>query len=423
MNPHDGSDIWVEEIGPTYPTLAPSGDLVLVNTRQPVEKSDRGRGLIGCYELSLEGAQQKWVLPDEMRFYIPLSGDTFGRTRYTLQGNRAFIAGNNSNIRDENGVRRKHLGAFAIVDAETGEILVEETHQHNAWNVGINFWYVAGDRIYSSYDRHHSPNRGGRKPMMLRKWSDNHIELMGDEHGPYALDLANITGGYEVTMEHPIVDGLMFERTTHGQLVCYDMRQQGNEQRINLSAQGAWRGLGAPVPLKLRVTDGTIISGAAFPGSQRLIAQVYSTSRKKDFWRDFPVNDLTFDGKTLRGFAPIDTVGEALPHNYIGLNLDLVVDGDQVNGTWSRSIPPVPDLPQRSGSITGSTDTVHRFANTPWLKDQPKTNIAPLKEGQTAIVLTLNGGVYRPRGESYPSVTVSLVHDGTTFTQGSACII
>ena len=65
-------------------------------------------------------------------------------------------------------------------------------------------------------------------------------------------------------MEHPIVDGRMFERTTDGHLVCYDLRQQGAEQVYRLQAEGAWRGLGAPVPIDLRLRDHAIVSPPPF---------------------------------------------------------------------------------------------------------------------------------------------------------------
>ena len=125
-----------------------------------------------------------------------------------------------------------------------------------------------------------------------------------------------------------------------------------------------------------------------FPGSGRQVGQVYSTSRTTDFWRDFPVDQLAVQDR-LTGFAPIDTVGEALPHNYMGLNVDVVVQDQQLTGTWSRSIKPLAQTITRQGNLTGNFDENNRFANTPWLSYQPKTPFKKLHPGETCYVIQL----------------------------------
>jgi len=419
IDPKSGADIWVEEIGPTYPTLAPSGDLVLVNSRVPKSKGDLNTGLVACYELSLDGAKRLWSLPDEPKYYIPLKKDSLGRVRYTIQGDRALINTHGMKLKGKDGKNRVHRGVSVTVDARTGDILDEYRPQRKIQALK-NFSYVVGDRIYSSWDRHHSPNRGGRKPIVLSHWDESGIRPITNEHGTPALDLANLTGGYEVTMESPIVDGRMYERTTSGALVCYDLRKRDSEVVYRLLATDAWRGLDTPIPLTIRVDGTKIVSAASYPGDQPRVGQVYTTSRTSDFWRDFPVDSLKIEENKLTGAIKLDVVGEALPSTFIGLTLDIDLKSDELSGSWSRTVPALEGLPTTRGKATGNISRTHRFANTPWLPHQPKTNFYELDDGQLSLVINLAGAMpSTDKNGNHPNLGISLVHDGTNFVAGS----
>ena len=411
LNPEDGREIWAESIGHTYPTLAPFGNRVLVNIRIPKDKEELNDGLLACYELSLEGAKRLWTLPDNPQYYIPLKKDALGKVRFTLNEDRAFIR--------THGKKKVEAPRFLIVDAATGRILQEQQGGGKLALPNARMWYVQGDRIYATWDRHHSPNRGGRKPVSQVKWTDQSLELQRDASGPWALDLAHITGGYEVTMEHPIVDGRMFERTTAGSVVCYDLRKQADEQVIQLNLEEAWRGVRMPIPLSLRVRDGRLQTGAVFPSTGREVGQVYTTSRTTDFWRDVPVESLKLSDQGLSGSVHLDVVGEALPTTYIGLELKLARQGDAFEGTWHRNVPAKDGYAEQTGPLTGGVDAEYRSTPTPWIAPDARHRYHKLEEGQRCITLTLMGAMPpRSKGER-PLLSLNLVHDGKTFVAGS----
>ncbi|GEM_PF-835641 len=411
LDPDDGEALWAEPIGHTYPTLAPSGNRVLVNVRVTQSKDELNSGLLACYELSLKGATCLWTLPDEPRYYIPLKKDALGKVRYTLQGDRAFIR--------THGKKKEASPRFLIVNARNGEILQEQSGGGKLALPNALMWYVQGNRIYASWDRHHSPNRGGRKPITLSIWSDDGIELQGDEQGPWALDLAHITGGYEVTMEHPIVDGRMYERTTAGSLVCYDLRKQPGERMISLKANNAWQGLPDALPIQLRVQEQQLRSGALWPSSGKRIGQVYTTSRTTDFWRDFPVDGLTLEGDQLKGRATLDLVGEALPTAFMALELDLTRKGEQWSGSWKRSVAAKEGYPEQTGAIQGSVDLSHRSTPTPWIAPGARHRFHPLQEGEQCISLTLMGAMPPKRDGQRQLLSLNLVLKDGVVLAGS----
>jgi len=153
LDPENGEELWSESIGHTYPTLSPYGNRVLVNIRIPNGKEELTDGLLACYELSLEGAKRLWTLPDEPRYYIPLKKDSLGRVRFTLDDRYAYI---------RTSGKKKVAGArFLIVDVKTGDIVHELQGGGKLALPNALMWYVQGDRIYATWDRHHSPNRGG----------------------------------------------------------------------------------------------------------------------------------------------------------------------------------------------------------------------------------------------------------------------
>jgi len=411
LNPEDGNEIWAEPIGHTYPTLAPSGNRVLVNIRIPKGKEELNDGLLACYELSLERAKRLWTLPDEPQYYIPLKKDSLGKVRFTLNEDRAFIR--------THGKKRLQAPRFLIVDAATGTILQEQQGGGKLALPNARMWYVQGDRIYATWDRHHSPNRGGRKPVSQIKWADRSLELLGDASGPWALDLAHITGGYEVTMEHPIVDGRMFERTTAGSLVCYDLRKQADEEMILLQMEQAWRGSRAPVPVALRVQNGGLKTGAVFPLNSREVGQVYTTSRTTDFWRDVPVEGLTLSDQGLSGSISLDVVGEALPTTFLGLELKLNREGDSFQGTWQRTVPAKSGYAEQKGPLTGRIDAEYRSTPTPWIAPNARHRYHKLEAGKRCITLTLMGVMPPNSKGERPLLSLNLIHDGKTFTAGS----
>ena len=418
INPQTGEDIWVEEeIGPTFPNLAPFGDKVLVNVRHIIEKVDFNRGLIACYQLSMTGATKLWTLPDEPQKYILLKKDSLGKERYAIDGDYAFIG--TAGFRDkEAGV--KVDGNFLILNASTGEQIHRYQRTNKIDDFDSHFWYVIGDRILTSWDRHHSPERGGRKPVAMATWDADTFHVSGGDQQD-ALDLADLTVGYEVTMENPIVDGRMFERTTAGQLVCYDLRHRGDEEVYDLSADHAYLGLGAPLPIKLRVHKQQLTSGATYPGTAEQIGQVYGSSRSADFWRDFPVDQLQVADGNISGFAPLEIEGAANPHGYLGLTVAIQRDGTQLSGTWQRNIPAKADMPQLSGTFGGGFSATHRFAFTPWFPDQPRTKLASLKEGETNVVLSLGQAIYSFGGQDESqNLSLSLVIKDAAVTAASA---
>ena len=163
------------KLAPPTRHLAPSGDKVLVNTvfrptqRRPQQRSD--------WLLSIKsdwGQASVDLTRPRVAVLYSAEKDSLGRFRYNIHNNRAFIG-------TKGAGKGRGAGRFVIADASSGKILVEDKNSHKITQIGTHMWYVIGERIYSTWDRHHSPNRGGRKPLAQSKWSDAGIEVMRDE--------------------------------------------------------------------------------------------------------------------------------------------------------------------------------------------------------------------------------------------------
>ncbi len=399
-----GKTIWqVKDLGPTFPTLAASEKYVLVNTKK-YEKHKQDYGTWGCYELSLTGAKLLWELPNKPGYRIPLTPDSNARQRYTIRGDTAYV---------ETGSEKKNpRGRFLVIDAPSGKILAEHVNSSDMTSI-TRAWYLLGDRIYAAYDRYHSPNRGGRKPFIAYEVSRKQIRRVDDEVGICALDMADITGGYRVTMESAFVDGRIFERTTDGGVVCYDIRRGQNEQRYRLEASGLWRGVQRAMPIELRIGDGAVLAAKVYPPTNREVGQPTSTGHRYDFWRDFPVDQLKFTDSGIAGNASLDMADGRMP-----VTLHIRRQGNTLSGTWTRTVPAKKGLAPLKGQLSGQRSTRHRFSPTPWLKHSPRLNWYSLGKGQECIVLGLEGGARSSRG-SHQSLTVSLVYDGKRFIAGS----
>ncbi len=406
LDPRDGRELWcVDGLGPHYFPLAPSARTVLVNAKPSAGK--RTPGLYAAYRLSPEGATLAWTLPDEPRNQIPTWFDTCCRQRYAIANGRVYTYTEGT---------KEAPGRFVILDEETGKVLAEHSNasSQDADCLG-GLFYLVGDRILCRADSAHGASRGGRHPLFLWSVAGDRIERLpvgGDTPG--GVDLLDFTTAYEVYEELPIVDGRVFERTVDGRLACYDLRAEEGMLTLLLQLKGANIGLPAPLPLRLRFgSDGRFAGGSSRPPSSEEAGLVYSKGRRSTQWEAIGGGERVADADPSAWRMTLGFQTHTWP-----FTLSLRRDGDNVTGTWTRTVEALAEPLRASGNVSGTPPHDNRVYPTGWLKDMPWTPVGRNPPGTRTIVLQIAGIL--PFKTPAAGMTLCLDHDGTAFVRGAA---
>jgi outer membrane protein assembly factor BamB len=218
IDPAAGKELWkVSGLGPTWFTLTPGNTHVLVNIVPDSGKGDeRKPGRLGFVRLSPSAGELDWKVGDGKQHTIPVWMDSGARGRVLYRDGK-FLATCGWQGHSERG--GANGGSVLLLEEASGKVLAE-LPAVDAWNdqlSGAVYW--CGDRILNRPDTYHGPNHGGRHPWI--HWS---LEGRKITRLPGKMDLSEFTNAYEVTMEAPLVGGLVFERTEKGGIVCYDLR-------------------------------------------------------------------------------------------------------------------------------------------------------------------------------------------------------
>jgi outer membrane protein assembly factor BamB len=403
IDPSDGNLQWqVTGLGPNFPTLSPGREHVLVNVKPETDKYSPG--LWGCYRISPQGAKRVWTLPDKPEHYIPIKMDSCARMRYLIRDGLAYIVTNGWKTADARG-------KFLICDVKSGKILAQHTNTgRNEDQIG-GLTYLVGDRLLVRRDNAHGATHGGRHPMVLWRATRDGIHRLDDAMGICGLDLVDFDTAYEVNMETPLVDGRLFERTDDGRLACYDLRKFPDERLWELDFEGAWQGLPSlPVVLR-RGSRGQLLAGKVYPPEQAQAGIIYGSLRRFAKWETIDGSRLTSTASGVTG-----TIGLQSGTGLRPVQIEIRVQDEQLNGTWSRQIPALKTSSSASGKVEGSVFDA-RVYPTPWFKEQPWTTLAPLPTGTKHWTVFLRESFSRdaePR-----DLVLSLDHDGKRVTRAA----
>jgi hypothetical protein len=314
------------------------------------------------------------------------------------------------------------MGTFAIADEATGRILWQSSQDQLPQ---CALFSVLEDTIIARADASHGAQHGGRHPM--RQYAYNAaapaLTTLDDDFGPNRLDLVNQTSGYEVVMDPPVIAGRVFERTERGTLVCYDLRASGKPTETwNLDLHGGYIGLEQrPLPLRATITDdGSILSGKSNPPDNNAVGLPGTTARTSYSTEAIRVlkSNKTSDG--LSDGLTVDTEIDFGSHSW-PVRLDLKRQGDQVSGTWQRTIPALTEENRCSGKgkITfGKGPSPTRIFPTPWLKETPWSKFGENPAGTSTYVLKLDAISWGTEKRQV-DVTFILDHDGKRFVRAA----
>ena len=245
IDPGTGKVLWSETIAPMWKPVITSGKYAFVLV--PLTYQEEQRARYACYAISPQGAKKVWEMPDELPFSSENHMDC-GPWREVLVRDGLLIWHSLGHVSAE-GQRGAYMAVFR---AETGEKLFERTAEPQ---LGGSVAYFMEDRYFNVADTAHSnlhhPNFYSLRPP--------DFALLG----PTTNECPNLdanTGGYEVIMEMPYVDGILYLRTkTEGRVNAVDLRANPPKE--------------APAPLPLPDW------AAKLPESLRLLGSRYRDER------------------------------------------------------------------------------------------------------------------------------------------------
>ncbi len=406
IDPQDGRILWtVTGIGPNHTSLAPAGEHVLVNVGGP---KGQGYGLFGCYRLSPSGATRVWQCPDEPAFRIPTWMDTCAMVRHFIHNGKVHLS-------NQDGGKPPQ---FSVLDVHSGALLSRRVGDSSENGTITGLFYLLDEQtLLCRFNSSHGPRHGGRHPFVLWRQQDTQWVRADDQGRLAGMDLADFTTAYEILMETPVVAGRLFERLESGQVVCYDLRAHP-ETTWRLALDNGYVGLpNKPLETVLYVgTDNVIRNGKTYPPLPEDVGLVWTRVRNFPMWQSFATRELTVAGDKAHGTALIDFGSNVWP-----TELDIQRQGTTLSGTWTRRVPALPQTATATGAITGQAPTKALGVPTPWLKDQPWTTFADHPPGTLTYFFRLENAVALTPGGHAAGLDVSLDHDGTRFTRGSAC--
>ena len=221
MDPLTGKILWtVGQIGPAsdasnpvapiHNPLIASDEHVFVNHKSkhlevPAKDGKAGHeagnpwNILAAYRITPEKAELAWTMPDELKYCCENHLDTIAMRRTVVRDGKVYHWTTKTN--------EGH-----VIDEKTGKVLASVPFS------GAPRVYVVEDRVLATGDAAHS--QSGRSGCDVSFFNLKDLQPLGASgHVPIGT-----TGGYEVHMEFPYVDGRWFVRTPEGQIACIDLR-------------------------------------------------------------------------------------------------------------------------------------------------------------------------------------------------------
>ena len=304
IDPRDGEILWtLDGLGQQIGTVEVAGDVAILNTGSASAEDEKSNGLFGAYRLSPEGAVRVWSLPDEPRY----------RHSWTLDRGaavRAAVRGGISGGRVYLMVGIKPMNQLVTVAMDTGRVLSEQPTRGVAP-------YVMGERLLLYVDRAHTDR------VTASWWS------LEDPDRPRLLTHTTAFGfrtitGYEVPMQWPQVEGILYARTFAG-MTAVDLRQPEatpRNQTLRMTIPGEL--LGKPEDVHATLT-------------QRVGRVTHGGFRESDRLHAIDAADAKWDGRRLTGTLRIDPRGIRAFGEY---EVDAAADeGGDLSGTITSRLP------------------------------------------------------------------------------------
>ncbi len=407
-----GRKVWQRSgYGPTYTTLSMADDIVVMNVKpQPPPKEKvkgvRYPGLFGGVRITLDGPQELWRLPDEPANSTPVWMDSAALQRVLIQDGHAYIP---TEYHSLDPTDRKQASRYHLVELATGRSLACHHTDGQRKSVIGGLIYPYGDKLICRADPNHGALHGGRHPFVLWNQGPQGFTRCDDLGQPLNLDLADQISAYTTLMETPIVDGRLFERTTEGRVVCYDLRAKPLDATWELAFSPAALGLSSfDMPVRLwEQKGGRIRHGRCLPPTGEQVGAITGTYRTFSRWEGLPDLDLRYADGAISGPLLLDR-----GNIRIAVRLDLQTTSDgAVNGTWRRSVPAQPEV-TTTGHLSGPARSPQRLFPTPWDKANPFPSFGQHPAGTTTTVVVLPGGI---PGDKPRDLALCLDHDGTRF--------
>jgi outer membrane protein assembly factor BamB len=232
MDPLTGKILWtVGKIGPatdasnpvapTHNPLTVSDEHVFVNHKskhlevasekasgeaEAGARQERSGGnhwnILAAYRITPEKAELAWTMPDELKYCYENHLDCIAMRKTVVRDGKVY-----------HWTTKTNMGH--VIDEKTGKVLASSL----PWS-GAPRAYLIEDRILATGDAAHS--QSGRSGCDVSFFSLKDLQSLGAPgHVP-----CGTTGGYEVMMEFPYVDGRWLVRTPEGQIVCVDLRAE-----------------------------------------------------------------------------------------------------------------------------------------------------------------------------------------------------
>lgn len=221
IEPKTGRILWTHPLRSEHLTQPVAGEEhLLVFEPNPSYSGEPGArqgeanryGVLAAYRLDEAGATRAWALPPEHIHELHLDGGP-GRRVIPRDGLVYYLCwGKKGNER-----HRRLL----IIREKDGQIL-------KAHDVGVDHFYLWGDRLVTVSDLQHRPRAANAEIWQLWTADPADFRPLGNPwHVNNPQNRIHIaTGGYEVPVFEAFADGLMFCRVMGG-IRCYSLRAEG----------------------------------------------------------------------------------------------------------------------------------------------------------------------------------------------------
>jgi outer membrane protein assembly factor BamB len=276
IDPGAGKVLWSETIAPMWKPVITSGKYAFVllpvtnMTPEEVKLDPFGRARYACYEISTQGAKKVWTLPDNFRSSTQNHMDC-GPMREVL-------------VRDGLVIWHNNGGHMAVHRMETGEKVFERFCWEDKKEPKLHgsYGYFLEDRYFYVADAAHSGLAGG----VFFSTKPPEFACLAPSADVPGADRA--TTGYEVFLENPYVDGVMYVRTqTAGRINAIDLRRNPPKEAPAPMPLPEWA---AKLPEPVRVLasryrderDAAVAKLVALPVAQRPLPELVGLAGHQD---------------------------------------------------------------------------------------------------------------------------------------------
>lgn len=314
IDPASGEVLWtLEGLGNQLGTVTVTGDVAMLNAGSKKSGDEKSNGLFGAFRISLDGARMLWTLPDKPEYRHSWTMDRGAERRTAIQDGKVYMI-----------VGLGKEDRLVVADVESGKIFSEQPVD------GLHSPWPLENRLLVYDDRAHAD------PVTASWYSLDDPAHPKELHGSIGFGPRTITG-YEVPINWPYVDGILYARTMDG-MAAFDLRKprDSKENRtLTLTIPGKVAGTSHDLEATLTQRDGKLTHGG-FRGARRL--------------HSIDTSEAQWDGKRLSGTLGIDVTGY---QQFGSFEIDATADdAGRLTGTITSQLPALKRQVPRSGRIT-----------------------------------------------------------------------